>query len=231
VRKERTKWKLLERAWPCHLRPEHLQKRSVVRDYTLEELLDLKRTIDAVDGKNLGEEVISRDEKPKKIKYRAQVDDGKENLHLVRWNRQPLVHPKHYYDKVPKKQEVVVCNFPMEHLGISGRVADTTISRMHNRAVKVTLDLFCKTTNREARGPHRAGKYWDPHQLRERVVYSTLLHVLWPKDYSGHVITMVLNEAKWAEEATSDDKKRAELVTEFFYSVVNDNCMKAARDQ
>jgi hypothetical protein len=42
---------------------------------------------------------------------------------------------------------------------------------------------------------------------------------------------MVLNEAKWAEEATSDDKKRAELVTEFFYSVVNDNCMKAARDQ
>jgi hypothetical protein len=41
---------------------------------------------------------------------------------------------------------------------------------------------------------------------------------------------MVLNEAKWAEEATSD-KKRAELVTEFFYSVVNDNCMKAARDQ
>ena len=106
MRKERTKWKLLERAWPCHLRPEHLQKRSVVRDYTLEELLDLKRTIDAVDGKNLGEEVISRDEKPKKIKYRAQVDDGKENLHLARWNRQPLVHPKHYYDKVPKKQEV-----------------------------------------------------------------------------------------------------------------------------
>jgi hypothetical protein len=80
------KWKLLERSWPCHLRPEHFQKRCVVRDYTLDELLDLKRPIDAVDGKNLGEEVpvVSRDGKPKKVKYRAQVDDGKENLHLAR---------------------------------------------------------------------------------------------------------------------------------------------------
>jgi hypothetical protein len=46
-------------------------------------------------------------------------------------------------------------------------------------------------------------------------------------DYTGLVITEVLNEAHWAEEASTDPRKRAELVTELFNSVMADNSAKA----
>jgi hypothetical protein len=53
---------------------------------------------------------------------------------------------------------------------------------------------------------------------------------LWPQDYTGLVIQEVLNEAQWAELVSPDDKKRAEIITEFFNSVMTDNAAKAVHD-
>jgi hypothetical protein len=44
------------------------------------------------------------------------------------------------------------------------------------------------------------------------------------------VIQEVLNEAQWAELVSPDDKKRAEIITEFFNSVMTDNAAKAVHD-
>lgn len=225
-------WKLLEKAWPYEQRPRLLKKKNVVYGMTLSELLAYKKeTVSVEDKKNLGEEVFARDCKPEKIRYKAQTDDGVLRLHPARSNRQPLSHPKNWYKTVPKKREVIIRNFPMDHLGLTGHIQETTIGKMHNRCVKLTLDMFCKSSNREARGPHRAGKYPDAHQLREGVGnFCLALHSLWPTDYTGVVILKVLNEARWAENASADDKRRAELITEFFNGVMSDNCGKAVHD-
>jgi hypothetical protein len=230
--KGRIVWKLLAKAWPIDQRPAELRRRSVVYLMSLDELLRLKKEIAGEDEKkNLGEEVFSKDGKPEKFTFKKQTDDGVKRLHPARGLRQPLAHPKHWYKMVPKKRDSIIRNFPMDHLGITGKVSDVAIGKMHNRSVKITLDLFCKTTHREARGPHKAGKYSDGHQLRQGINhYCLLLHVLWPQDYTGLVIQEVLNEAQWAELVSPDDKKRAEIITEFFNSVMTDNAAKAVHD-
>jgi hypothetical protein len=228
IRAGKLTWNLLEKAWPFDQRPSDLQKRKNVYLYRLDELLKLKTEIYAVeDKKNLGEEVFSRDGKPEKIRYKSQTDDGVKKLHPARTNRQPLSHPKSWYNIVPKKRETVIRNFPMDHLGLTGHITEVTIGKMHNRSVRLTLDMFCKATHHEANGPHKAGKYSEGHQLRDGIgKYVLALHSLWPSDYTGVVLVNVLNEVHWAENASPDNKKRCELITEFFNSVMNDNCGK-----
>ena len=222
-------WNSMAKFFPMELRPENLRKKKGLGTSTLADMLALKRELDTEETKkNLGEEVFSKDGKPDKVRYKAQSDNSSSKLHPARFNRQPLVHPKEFYHQVPKRREVVVRNFPMEHLGLTGKVSEAVIGKMHNRSVKLTLEQFTKTTQREAKGPHRAGKYADGHQIKAAIIqYGMTLFSLWPNDWTGWVIMAVLNEAHWAEEATNDDKKRAELITEFFNAVLEDNCGKA----
>jgi hypothetical protein len=135
---------------------------------TYDTFLRTKDTFDKLEAsKNLGEETSARDAKAKKTKYKKGKDDGRKRLHKARWNRQPLVPPEEFYKKVPKKQATVIRHFPMEHLGITGQVPDATITHMHNRAVKVVFDSFCKPTFKAARNGEKAGKYADLFQLLE----------------------------------------------------------------
>jgi len=227
-------WKILSRAWPIEQRPPALKKRKWVYTQTLDALLLTKSNMDKIEEKkNLGEEVFSKDGKPEKIRYKKQSDNGINKLHPARGNRLPIDHPKNWFKKlVPKRREVIIRNFPMDHLGLTGKISDTTWGKMHNRSVKLTLDMFCKTSNREAKGPHSKGKYSDHNQLYDGVnAYCLALHVIWPLDYTGLVLQSVLNEAHWAQQASPDDKKRAELVTELFNSIMSDNCGKAVHDQ
>jgi len=222
-------WSLLNDAWPFDQRPPKLQKRKYVYLMELQVLLALKDKIDLVQQKrNLGEEVFSKDSKPQKIRFKARSDDGVKKLHPARNLRLPLAHPKYWFKSVPKKREAIIRNFPMDHLGLTGHIADDTIGKMHNRSVKVTLDLFCKATHHEAKGNQKAGKYCIGSQIREGLNnYCLALHCLWPQDYTGLVITKVLIEADWAEQVTTDLRKRADLITEFFNAVIADNSAKA----
>jgi len=135
-------------------------------------------------------------------RYKAAVDDGKKKLHRARWNRQPLVPPDVFYGRTPKKRDTIVRNFPMEHLGITGEVSETVIGHLHNRTVKVTLDSFVKTSWYPGKNGDKGGKFADLHQLQDGInTYTILLHAIWPSDYSGVVLTKVLNQAKWGEIA------------------------------
>jgi hypothetical protein len=119
----------------------------------------------------------------------------------------------------------------MDHVGLTGQVSETLIGKMHNRTVKVSLEQFCKVTHHDAKGSSKAGKYANPHQIRAGLVnYCLLLQQLWPTDYSGLVMVKVLEDELWADGVTADDKKRYEIVSEFFNAVVEDNCGKAVHD-
>jgi len=223
-------WELLADAWPIEERPLLLRRKKGIGNRTLDELLRYKSTLEKEKEKrNLGQEVCSRDMKPQKVYYKAQSDDSVKKFHLSRFERQPLTHPKNYFHLIPKKREVVVRNFPMDHLGITGQVSEEVIGKMHNRSVKVSLDMFAKYTHKEARGSSKAGKYPNAQQIREGLInYCLMLLSLWPHDYAGLVVFKVLNEVNFGEDATSDAKKRAELVAELFNTVLSDNCTKAA---
>jgi hypothetical protein len=179
--------------------------------------------------RNLGEDIFLRDGKPKKIRYKAQTDNGTTKLHEARFNRPPLVHPKEYYKLVPRKREPVIRNFPLDHYGIQGQVSDAVIGKLHNRTVVLTYDSFGKTSSKPGRGN---GKYADRKQLEEAALnYGTMMHAIWPYDYSGFVLWHVLHEADWDAKATSDEKKRSDLAIEFFNSYLADNCGKANHSQ
>ena len=218
--------------FPMDQRPDYLKNRNNLGNMTVGEAIQLKEKLDAKNAKeHLGEEVFSKDGKPQSIRYKEQSDNSVSKFHPARFNRQPLTHPKNFYKHIPKKRETIVRNFPMDHLGLTGQVPDTVLGKMHNRTVKVTLDMFCKATHKDARGQSKAGKYSDQHQLRAGLInYCMALMQLWPNDYSGLVILKVLEDELWAGGVTSDDKKKAEIVTEFFNAVVEDNCGKAVHD-
>jgi hypothetical protein len=142
--------------------------------------------------------VFAKDGKPEKIHFKAKTDNGVNKLHLTRALRLPVAHPKHWFNMIPKKRDEVVRNFPMDHLGLTGHIPDDVMGKLHNRSVKITLDLFCKSTHHEAVGNQKAGKYSDIHQIRAGINHFCLaLHCIWPYDYTGLVITEVLNEAHW----------------------------------
>jgi hypothetical protein len=222
-------WQLLAEAWPIEERPMVLRKKSGIGNRSLDELLRYKESLDKQrEKRDLGEEVCSKDMKPIRVRYKAQTDDSVKKLHLSRFERQPLTHPKNYFHLIPQKREVVVRNFPMEHLGITGQVSDVVIGKLHNRKVKLTFDMFAKSTQKEARGQSKAGKYSNAQQIREGLInYCLMLLSLWPHDYAGLVVIKVLNEANFGEDATSDAKRRAELCAELFNAVLADNSAKA----
>lgn len=170
---------------------------------SIDEFLRIKKEIiGEEEKKNLGEEAFVRDGKTRKTKYKAQSDDGKKHLHPVRWCRQPLVPPEDFYRKTPKKRDVVIRNFPSEHLGITGQVPDAVLGHMHNRSVKVSLASFCKSTFKSGRAGEKGGKFPDLFQLQEGVLnYCMVLHSIWPSDYTGLVLMKVLTEARWGETA------------------------------
>ncbi len=138
-----THFEMFNEIYPREDRPANLQRKSVVGRYSLDELMRYQTQIQEREKKdNLGEEVFTKDAKPPKTKYKKKTDDGKKRLHTARWNRLPLVPPKEYYKKTPKKRNAVIRNFPTEHYGITGQVSEATIGQMHNRSVKVTLCSF-----------------------------------------------------------------------------------------
>jgi hypothetical protein len=88
--------------------------------------------------------------------------------------------------------------------------------------------MFAKSTQKEARGQSKAGKYSNAQQIREGLInYCLMLLSLWPHDYAGLVVFKVLNEANFGEDATNDAKRRAELCAELFNAVLADNSAKA----
>jgi hypothetical protein len=100
-----------------------------IRTQTLDAILKTKEQLDKIENKeNLGEEVFSKDGKPEKVRYKAQSDNGVDKLHPARGNRLPIDHPKHWFKKlVPKRRETVIRNFPMDHLGLTGKVSEATL--------------------------------------------------------------------------------------------------------
>jgi len=82
-------------------------------------------------------------------------------------------------------------------------VAERTVGRMHNRAVEIPFEAFCRAGLTESRSTADISITELQRGLHN---YCAMLHALWPQDYSGLVLHRVLFEARWAETTGLDDK-------------------------
>ena len=221
--------------WALEDRPRHLQDRKVVGSMTIMEISQFKEHYEKEElRKGGGSAIFGKDSMLKAKKFKAAVDDGREQLHPARFDlRMPVSLPKLYWHRMPAKRDLFR-HFPMAHLGMEGQVSETTILRMHDRRVPVSLGMLYKAN--AARDGRAESQAWveptEVRHLQEAVLnYAVVLNALWPLDYAGFVILRVLVEAKWGEVAGESDKERVALVKKFFDDTVKDNSGRAVREE
>jgi hypothetical protein len=229
-------WDLINEMWPLESRPKHLQKKKVVEKMELGELMKFKEHFEKeAEKKGLGAAACGMDLKAKKVKYKEQVDDSCKKLHPARFSRQPLVMPRKYWKKIPQKRAEIIRHFPLTHYGADGQVNEATVVKMHDRRVAVELDMLARCNfSKESRPGEKMpwAEATEVKHIQEAVLnFATMLHAIWPADYSGLVILRVLVEAKWGEIAGEEDKKRLALVKRFFGDTVRENASRAVRQQ
>jgi hypothetical protein len=134
ARRAKRRFRAINRFWVRERRPDFLQTWQGCADFSVSEIQDMQSKMEKeAEKQNLGEDIFNRDSKPKKIKFKAQSDNGISKLHEAGYLRPPICQPKEYNDKIHQKRTEIIRNFPMEHYGMQGQVPDATIGRMHNR--------------------------------------------------------------------------------------------------
>ena len=228
-------WDLVNEMWPVEARPKLLQSRRVVEKMTIAEISQFKAHYEQEEEKKGGgAAVFGKDKKLRAVEFKKGKDNGTSKLHEARFElRMPFCMPKKYWHRLPPKREVFR-HFPLSHLGMEGQVSETTVVRMHDRRVPVTLDMLCKGNAGKDLKVDKAD-WVEPTEVRhlqEAVLnYTVLLNALWPLDYAGLVITRVLVESSWGAVAGGSEKARVALVKKFFEETVRENSGRAVREE
>ena len=228
-------WDLVNEMWPLEARPKLLQKKKVVEKMSIAEISQFKAHYDKEEEKKGGgSAVFGKDKKLKAVVFKKEKDNGTTKLHAARFElRMPLSLPKKYWHKLPAKRDVFR-HFPLAHLGMEGQVAETTVVRMHDRRVPITLDMLYKgNAGKEMKA--EKGDWLEPTEVRhlqEAVLnYTVLLNAIWPLDYAGFVVSRVLTESGWGLAAGNNEKARVGLVRRFFDEVSRENSGRAVREE
>jgi hypothetical protein len=212
--------------WPVDRRPHHLQSKDVVKKLSLGKLMKYKEIYEKeAEKQGLGAALYGKDSKPRKTRFKSGTDDGHTRLHKARFCRLPLSAPKKYFKNMPKRRDEISRHFPLEHYGAENTVSEQTIVRMHDRQVPVELDAFVRS------GYLKGGELCHVWVQLGLLNYATLMHAIWPMDYTPLVLMRVLAECKWGEAAGGDRKSQMELVKKFFNDVSKENSGRAVRGE
>jgi len=228
-------WQLVNEMWSFESRPKLLQDKKRVEGMTIAEISQFKAHFEKEEEKKgVGAAVFGKDKKLSPVKVKKCIDDGDRQLSSSRFDlRMPVSAPKKYWSMVPKKREVFR-HLLLNHLGLEGQVSETTVVRMHDRRVPVTLDMLYKANAfREVKQEQE--KWLEPTEVRhlqEAILnYVVVLWAIWPFDYAGFVIQRVLTESNWGRAAGESEKQRVALVRRFFDEVARENSGRAVRGQ
>jgi hypothetical protein len=212
--------------WPIDRRPRHLQNKKIATRLSLGKLMRYKELFEKeAEKQGMGAALYGKDMKLKKQRYKKFTDDGYAKLHAARFCRQPLAPPKKYYRRVPKRRDEIFRHFPLDHYGAENAVAEQTIVRMHDRQVPVDLDAFVRS------GYLKGGDLCYNWLQLGIANYATIMHAIWPLDYTPLVLVRVLTEGRWGEAAGGDRKSQMELVKRFFNDISRENSGRAVRGE
>ena len=228
-------WQLVNEMWAYESRPKLLQDKKRVEGMTIAEISQFKAHFEKEEEKKgVGAAVFGKDKKLLPVKVKKCTDDGDRHLSSSRFDlRMPVSAPKKYWSMVPKKREVFR-HLLLNHLGLEGQVSETTVVRMHDRRVPVTLDMLFKANAFREVKPDQE-KWLEPTEVRhlqEAILnYVVVLWAIWPFDYAGFVIQRVLMEANWGRAAGEAEKQRVALVRRFFDDTARENSGRAVRGE
>ena len=228
-------WQLVNEMWAFESRPTLLQDRRRVESMTIAEISQFKAHYEKEEEKKgVGAAVFGKDKKLQPVKVKKCTDDGDKKLSSARFDlRMPVSAPKKYWSMVPKKREVFR-HLLLNHLGLEGQVSETTVVRMHDRRVPITLDMLYKANAFKEIKPEQE-QWLEPTEVRhlqEAILnYVVVLWAIWPFDYAGFVIQRVLVESNWGRAAGEAERQRVALIRRFFDEVARENSGRAVRGQ
>ena len=242
--------KVLNQIWPKDKRPEGIRSKKDLSKFTstdLKNFFDMKTTKEKAEKAN-NYEILTKDVKPPKKRFKKGSDDCASRLHAARWERLPVVHPKKFWKNLPVSRSNIFRNMELGFYGVSGKVADKVIVSMHDRAVPLQAKHFLSENATVAAKPRKEIKKLDDEgisstidfswespthlsQLEEAVNnYMFLLWQIWPLDPTAMIMNYLLTTYKWLS-AAGDWKVRKDIVTAYFNTVLRINAGRATNKQ
>ena len=191
---------------------------------------------------------FSKDSAPKPVTFKEEEDDGIKLLHGARFQRMPLSDLESWWGKIPVSHPHLFKNIPLKFMGAHNKVAEKTISSLHDRAKPLTLKNFFSQNVCVAAKPlkrlERKGTeglemiydfaWEDPASMAEvtesLVNYMTVLQQLWPYDPTAIIMMRLINKYKWIN-ISSDLREKISVITTFFNSVLQDNAGRSVRGE
>ena len=95
--------KVLNQIWPKDKRPEGIKSKKDLSKFSsgdIKNFFDMKATKEKAEKAN-NYEVLTKDVKPPKKRFKKGSDDCASRLHAARWERLPIIHPKKFWKKIP----------------------------------------------------------------------------------------------------------------------------------
>ena len=236
--------------WQKEKRPAGMKSKEDLKKLklsTIKDIFEIKMMKEKAERQS-NYETMEKDARIPKKKYKKGEDDCTKIFHPARWERTPVVHPKKFWKQIPITRSPVFRNIETDFYGFGGRIADKTLSLLHDRSTPLLLKHFLTSNANIAGKPRKETKKLDEdglssiidfswesasslNQIQEAINnYKFALFMIWPADPTGIIMGNLLNKYKWIA-GSGDQKTRQIIITNYFNGAMRINANKASNKQ
>ena len=240
---------MLEDVWDVEKRPEKYRDEEYVNAIPMETLRHLIAINQSENSSKPADnfEILVKDRKPKPVSFKAATDDGEKMLHPARYLRLPTAKHDEWYFKMPQERRETYISMDLDFCGADDKVADATISNLHNRKKPLMLKHFLSQNVAVASRPKKEIRKleqegitnttdwnWftpgDLSEVQEAIMnFASVNHYIWPLDCTGLSMLRLLTKYKWVSNC-KNYKLRTEIITSFFNKIMRDNAVAAVNN-
>ena len=243
-------WKLVKRHYPPDKRPKELSNKKLVRSMNLQELNEITDFFAKAEKLNKisNIETLSKDVKPRKIKFKASYDDSSKKLHPARFQRFPISQPDTWFGaSMPKKRQDSFKALPLDFIGCERKVSTKVISWCHDRTHVLELKHFSSANKAISSKPMKEFRRQDEdgavtlcdlawetpdsvNKFREAVDnFIGIYYFLWPYDPTGISMARLLNTYDYCS-SVENHNKRISILKNWFNDALRINAERAIND-
>ena len=190
-------------------------------------------------------ESLTKDRKPKAVRYKDKKDDCSKHLHDARFSRMPISNPKKWWGKkMPKKRTDTFRALPLDFVGADRKVSGKVIGYCHDRCHILALKHFSTDNLTVASKPLKiyshqdedgassaADHAWEIPDSLFKVKeaynnYTNIYRFLWPYDLTGMILDRLMLEYNWCSNA-EPISKRIDILRTLFNETLRTNAERA----
>lgn len=236
---------------PADKIPAELKNRKEVEKMEISKLTSITEFIAKAEElrKKSNLETLSRDTKPKKVKFSKGSDDCEKKLHKARFLRFPIISPTKWFGKhMPKKRSDSFKALPFDFVGGSRKVSSKVIGWAHDRTHVLELKHFSSSNLGVASRPRRELRRQDEDgaatlfdldwevpdtlsKFREALDNFTAVYfMLWPLDSTGISMARLMNVYNYCSNA-ENSTKRLSILRSWFNDALRSNAERAVNEE